>query len=83
MPKLYKVIMFNDDITTMDFVVMILEKIFHKKQAEAEKIMLDVHNNGQAVVGIYSFDMAKTKVGQATMMAQDNGYPLRLVYQPE
>lgn len=83
MPKLYKIIMFNDDITTMDFVVMVLEKVFHKNEAEAEKLMLDIHHNGQAVVGVYTFDMAKTKVGQTTMMAQDKGYPLRLVYQAE
>ena len=83
LPKLYKIIMFNDDITTMDFVVMVLEKVFHKNEAEAEKLMLDIHHNGQAVVGVYTFDMAKTKVGQTTMMAQDKGYPLRLVYQAE
>lgn len=82
-PKLYKVIIFNDEITTMDFVVMILRKVFHKEEGEAERLMLDVHNNGQAVVGIYSYDMARTKVGQVTMMAQEKGFPLRLVYQPE
>ena len=82
-PRLYKVIIFNDDVTTMDFVVMILQKVFHKSEQEAEKLMLDVHNNGQAVVGIYTFDIAKTKVGQVTMMAQDKGFPLRLVFQPE
>ena len=75
-PKLYKVI-------TMDFVVMILRKVFHKDEGEAERLMLDVHNNGQAVVGVYSYDMARTKVGQVTMMAQEKGFPLRLVYQPE
>mgnify|MGYP000187062001 CR=1 FL=1 len=69
-PKLYKVIIFNDEITTMDFVVMILRKVFHKDEGEAERLMLDVHNNGQAVVGVYSYDMARTKVGQVTMMAR-------------
>ncbi len=83
LPKLYKVIIFNDDITTMDFVVMILRKVFHKNEVEAEKLMLYVHNNGQAVVGIYTYDIAKTKVGQTTMMAQEKGYPLHLIYQPE
>lgn len=81
LPRLYKVIIFNDDVTTMDFVVMILRKVFYKDEAEAEKLMLDVHNNGQATVGIYTYDMARTKVGQTHMMAKEKGFPLRLVYQ--
>lgn len=82
-PRLYKVIIFNDDVTTMDFVVMILQKIFHKSEKEAETLMLDVHNNGQAVVGVYTFDIAKTKVNQVSVIAKEKGFPLRLVFQPE
>ena len=81
-PRLYKVIIFNDDVTTMDFVVMILRKVFNKDEAEAEKLMLDVHNNGQATVGIYTYDMAQTKVAQTNMMAREKGFPLRLTFQP-
>lgn len=82
-PKRYKVIIHNDDFTTMDFVVMILVIVFFKTTAEAEKMMLDVHQKGQAVVGIYSYDIACSKVDKATRMARDNGYPLRLTVSPE
>lgn len=80
---MYKVIIFNDDYTTMDFVVMVLQSIFNKEHKEAEELMLTVHNTGQAVVGVYTYDMARTRVERATMMAQDNGFPLRLTFQPE
>lgn len=82
-PRRYKVIIFNDDFTTMDFVVMILTDIFFKSQAEAEKLMLDVHEKGQAIVGIYTFDIATSKVKKATKLARDNGFPLKLVVSPE
>lgn len=82
-PQRFKVIIHNDDFTTMDFVVMILVTIFFKTTTEAEKLMLDVHNKGQAVVGIYSFDIATSKVAKATRLARDNGFPLRLTIIPE
>lgn len=82
-PQRFKVVIHNDDFTTMDFVVMILVTIFFKTTTEAEKLMLDVHNKGQAVVGIYSFDIATSKVAKATRLARDNGYPLRLTIIPE
>lgn len=82
-PKKYVVIIFNDDFTTMDFVVMILMKIFHKTKEDAEQLMLKVHNEGQAAVGVYSYDMARTKVNLSMSMAQEKGFPLRLVFQPE
>ncbi len=82
-PRRYKVIIFNDDFTTMDFVVMILTDVFFKSQAEAEKLMLDVHEKGQAIVGIYTFDIATSKVKKATKLARDNGFPLKLVVSPE
>lgn len=82
-PRRYKVIIFNDDFTTMDFVVMILTDVFFKTHSEAEKLMLDVHEKGQAIVGIYTFDIATSKVQKATKLARDNGFPLRLVVSPE
>lgn len=82
-PRRYKVIIHNDDFTTMDFVVMVLMTVFHKSQAEAEQLMLQVHHSDQAVVGIYSYDVAHSKIQRATMMAREEGFPLRLTCQPE
>jgi len=82
-PKRYKVIIYNDDFTTMDFVVMILTTVFFKSSEEAETLMLKVHQSGSAVVGIYSYDIAKSKVQKATTMARAQNYPLRLKVQPE
>lgn len=82
-PRRYKVIIFNDDFTTMDFVVKVLVEVFFKKKAEALMLMLKVHRVGQAVVGVYSYDVAVSKVRKATQMARDAGYPLRLTCQPE
>ena len=82
-PRRYKVIIHNDDFTTMDFVVMVLMTVFPKSQAEAEQLMLQVHHSDQAVVGIYSYDVAQSKIQRATMMAREEGFPLRLTCQPE
>jgi len=82
-PRRYKVIMYNDDFTTMEFVVMILVQVFLKSQEEAEALMLQVHHSGKAVVGIYSYDIAVSKTRKATNMAQEQGYPLRLTVEPE
>ena len=82
-PRRYKVIIHNDDFTTMDFVVMVLMTVFHKSQAEAEQLMLQVHHSDKAVVGIYSYDVAQSKIQRATMMAREEGFPLRLTCQPE
>jgi len=82
-PRRFKVIIYNDDFTTMDFVVKVLVVVFYKSAVEAEKLMLDVHQKGQAVVGVYSYDMALTKVNKATRMARDEGFPLRLTVKPE
>ena len=77
-PDMYKVIMHNDDVTTMDFVVMILERIFCKTQAEAETIMLKIHHEGSAIVGTYYRDIAVSKKDVAVKAARDNGFPLQL-----
>ena len=82
-PRRFKVIIYNDDFTTMEFVTMILTTIFHKQPEEAESLMLAVHHQGSAVVGIYSYDMAHTKVDKATDLARQNKFPLRLEIQPE
>lgn len=82
-PKLYKVILHNDDYTTMEFVVHILQKIFHKNHAEATHIMLYVHRKGRAVVGVYTYDVAETKVTQVTELARESGYPLLCTMEPE
>ena len=82
-PRRYKVIIYNDDFTTMDFVVRILMQVFFKSEAEAETLMLQVHHGGKAVVGIYSYDVATSKVRKATDMARESGFPLRLTVEPE
>jgi ATP-dependent Clp protease adaptor protein ClpS len=82
-PRRYKVILYNDDFTTMEFVVKLLMTVFNKSEAEAETLMLQVHHSGQAVVGVYSLDIAATKVQKATRMADEAGFPLRIVLIPE
>ena len=77
-PKHYKVIMHNDDFTTMDFVVDILRGIFHKDEMEAERLMLLVHEVGKAVVGAYPYDIAVSKVQTATARAKAEGFPFRM-----
>jgi ATP-dependent Clp protease adaptor protein ClpS len=76
------VVIYNDDFTTMEFVVMILVQIFLKSQEEAEALMLQVHHSDKAVVGIYSYDIAVSKARKATSMAREQGYPLRLTVEP-
>lgn len=82
-PRRYKVIIHNDDFTTMDFVVKVLRNIFFMNEQDAETLMMQVHNTGQAVVGIYSYDIAQTKSQKAIKMARENGFPLRLSVKPE
>ena len=77
-PKHYRVIMHNDDFTPMDFVVEILMDIFRKDLLEAERLMLMVHENGRAVVGSYSYDIAVTKVRSASARAKEEGFPFRM-----
>lgn len=74
-PGKYKVVMYNDDFTPMDFVVMVLEKVFHKSQEQAMDIMLCIHKGTKEVVGEYPYDIAKTRVDICTKMARDKGYP--------
>jgi len=80
-PPQYKVIMHNDDVTTMDFVVAILQMVFQKKHDEAVEIMLHIHNHGSAVVGIYSLDIAISKINKTHQIARANGFPLTCTYE--
>ena len=82
-PRRYKVTIYNDDFTTMDFVVKVLMEVFFKSQADAEQLMMTVHKSQKAVVGVYSYDVAVSKVQKATAMAREEGFPLRLTYEPE
>lgn len=76
-PPLYKVLLLNDDYTPMEFVVHILERLFHKTQDQAMEIMLAVHHKGLAVVGLYSHEVAETKVAQVRQLARANQHPLQ------
>ena len=76
-PPLYQVLIHNDDYTTMDFVVHILETIFSKSPIEASRIMLNVHNDGVGVCGIYDFELAETKIATVHAIAEQYEFPLR------
>lgn len=80
-PEQYKVILHNDDYTTMDFVIEVLMRIFHKSLTESEQIMLAIHKRGKAVCGIYTYDIAQTKVYQVRQMAKKNGFPLLATFE--
>jgi ATP-dependent Clp protease adaptor protein ClpS len=75
-PRMFKVLLHNDDYTSMDFVVDILTRIFHKTQAQAEQIMLQIHEKNKAVCGVYSFEIAQTKAEQVKQLAKENEFPL-------
>ena len=75
-PRLYKVIMLNDDYTPMDFVVHILETFFYMHREKATQVMIKVHTEGRAVCGIYSRDVAETKAEQVNVYSQQNEHPL-------
>lgn len=82
-PSLYRVLLLNDDYTTMDFVVHILEKVFHKTSAEATRIMLHVHKRGMGVCGVFPRDIAETKVETVHNLARRHRYPLKCVMEKE
>jgi ATP-dependent Clp protease adaptor protein ClpS len=82
-PDLYKVLLLNDDYTTMDFVIDILESVFHKQPAEAYRIMMMVHTQGKGLCGVYPFEVAETKVATVTDRAREQGFPLRATMEPE
>ena len=80
-PAMYRVILHNDHYTTMEFVVDILVKVFHKPGPEAKGIMLDVHRRGSGVCGIYSYDIARTKVARVLALARQQEFPLQCTFE--
>jgi ATP-dependent Clp protease adaptor protein ClpS len=82
-PTLYKVLLLNDDYTTMEFVIQILESIFHKTPAEAHRIMMQVHTEGRGICGAYNYDVAETKVATTQDLAQKAGFPLQATLEEE
>jgi len=82
-PKKYKVFILNDDYTSMDFVIDILMSFFHKSYEEAESIMLEVHKKERGLCGVFTHEIAETKVMQVTKKARDNGFPLKATMEEE
>ena len=82
-PRMYNVYIHNDDFTPMDFVVDILVEVFRKPTAEAFAIMMSVHRSDRGFVGRYTYDIAKSKVNKSERIARQEGYPLRLSFEPE
>jgi len=82
-PALYRVLLLNDDYTTMDFVIQILETVFHKPPAEATQIMLNVHKKGMGVCGVYTRDIAETKISVVHELARGRGFPLMCIMEKE
>ena len=82
-PSLYKVIMHNDDFTTMEFVVEVLKTVFNKDINTSNKIMMDVHKIGRGIVGVYPYDIAATKVAIALGMAKEEGFPFNITIEEE
>lgn len=82
-PSLYKVVLHNDDYTTMEFVVFILQYVFKKNEAEAFTVMLKVHNEGAGVAGIYTYEIAQMKARKTKNLAESRGYPLLCTIEEE
>ena len=76
-PTEYMVVLLNDDYTTMDFVIRVLETVFQKSPSEAYRVMMHVHVNGRGIAGVYPFEIAETKVDTVATMARDEGFPLK------
>lgn len=76
-PPLYKVILHNDDYTTMDFVIMVLETVFGRDNKEATRIMLNIHQQGQGIAGIFTREIGETKVAAVHRLARKNQFPLK------
>ena len=76
-PPEYRVILLNDDYTTKDFVVYVLERVFHKDKTQAVQIMESVHRSGRGVAGVYTYDIAATRAQMTMSMARQEGFPLR------
>ena len=82
-PKKYNVFLLNDDYSTMDFVIEVLMKVFRKSVDDATKIMMNIHHNGKELCGVYTYEIASTKVTQVKNMAREKGFPLKAVMEEE
>src|SRR5436853_6592178 len=82
-PKLYKVLLHNDDYTPMEFVVLVLVQVFHKSESDARSVMLHAHTHGYAVAGVYTFEVAETKVAETIKLAEKAQFPLLCTMEPE
>jgi ATP-dependent Clp protease adaptor protein ClpS len=82
-PPLYKVLLHNDDYTTMEFVVWLLQSVFHHDEASATEVMLHVHRNGIGVAGVYPYEIAETRVARVETLAREHEYPLRCTLETE
>ena len=82
-PHLYKVLLHNDDYTTMEFVVEVLKSVFHHSESDAMSIMLHVHQRGVGVAGVFSYEIAESKANKVMRLAREHEYPLRCSVEPE
>ncbi|MFK5881221.1 MAG: ATP-dependent Clp protease adapter ClpS [Sulfurospirillum sp.] len=82
-PKLYKVMLLNDDYTSMDFVIMVLMEVFHQSAQKATEIMYRVHEEGSGLCGVYTYEIAETKVAQVHTLAKEHQFPLRATVEEE
>ena len=83
LPKKYKVLLHNDDYTTMEFVIFVLQSVFHKSIDEAERIMFEVHQKGIGTCGIYTFEIAESKAKKVERLAREQAHPLICSIEPE
>lgn len=82
-PKMYKVVLLNDDFTPMDFVVLVLKRYFSKNEEQATQVMLEVHNKGAGLAGVYTLEIGEMKVMQVNQFARQNQYPLKATLEEE
>ena len=82
-PPLYKVVLLNDDFTPMEFVILVLKKLFMKTDAEASRIMLQVHTDGAGLAGVYTFEVAETKVYSVSEFSRRQKHPLKCIMEKE
>jgi ATP-dependent Clp protease adaptor protein ClpS len=82
-PPLYRVVLHNDNYTTMEFVVLVLQKFFYKNETEANHIMLNVHKKGRGIAGIFTFEVAETKLSQVHSFSKSQQHPLKCSLEPD
>lgn len=82
-PKMHRVLLHNDDFTTMEFVIWVLREVFHKSESQATHLMLTIHHKGLGVAGVFTLDLAETKVAQVTELAREHGMPLLTTTEPD